>query len=72
MDSAHVIALIAAVLQVRNQVALSSSVDYDDRERIAASLGDPITEARELIQQVMSDEPALPEAPNTKGAGTNG
>src|SRR6185437_11210713 len=51
MDSTHVIALIAANLMVRNAVI--------------ASLGDPIDEAKDLIRSVMSDEPKLPEAPNT-------
>lgn len=70
MDSTHVIALIAAVLQVRNQVAIASAGDdIERREHIAASLGDPIDEARELIRQVMSDEPKLPPAPNTMARG---
>lgn len=66
MDSAHVIALIAAVLQMRNQLAVTAA-PKSEREAIAAALGDPIEEAKQLIEQVMSDELALPDAPNTKG-----
>jgi hypothetical protein len=73
MDNAYLIALIAAVLQVRNQVALNGcGDDLDARERTANMLGDPIQEARELLDSVINDQPELPEAPNTKGGGTNG
>lgn len=72
MDNAFLIALIAAVLQVRNQVAINGAgSDLDARDRIANALGDPIVEARELLQQVVDDQPPIPEAPNTKGAGAN-
>lgn len=69
MDSTHVIALIASNLMVRNQIALADAKNIDDRERIVTSLGDPIEEAKELIRQVMSDEPKLPPAPNTMARG---
>jgi hypothetical protein len=71
MDNAYVIAIIAAMLQVRNQIALIG-LEGSDRDTAVANLGDPITEARELLEQVVSDAPELPEAPNTKGGGTNG
>lgn len=66
MDSTHVIALIAAVLQVRNQVGLIG-MTRDQQLDAIAQFGDPIEEARQLIQHVVSDEPAFPDAPNTKG-----
>jgi hypothetical protein len=71
MDNAYVIALIAAMLQVRNQVALIG-LEGSDRDTVVANLGDPIIEARELLETVVNDAPELPEAPNTKGGGTNG
>ena len=71
MDNAYVIALIAAMLQVRNQIALSAS-PVNERTNLIAQLGDPITEARELLESVVNDAPELPEAPNTKGGGLNG
>jgi len=67
MDSTHVIALIASNLMVRNQLAVNAGKNDADRARITAALGDPIEEAKELIQLVMSDEPVMPDAPNTKG-----
>lgn len=70
MDNAFLIALIAAVLQVRNQVAVNGAGDdIDRRDRVINALGDPIKEARELLEQVLNDQPEIPEAPNTKGAG---
>jgi hypothetical protein len=71
MDNAYVIALIAAMLQIRNQVALSAA-PKNERTALAERLGDPITEARELLEAVVNEAPQLPEAPNTKGGGTNG
>jgi len=64
MDSTHVIALIAANLMVRNALIVNAAKP-DRRDAVIASLGDPIDEAKDLIRSVMSDEPKLPEAPNT-------
>lgn len=69
MDSTHVIALIASNLMVRNQLAVAACMTEGERKRALDMLGDPIEEARELIRQVMSDEPKLPAAPNTMARG---
>lgn len=69
MDSTHVIALIASNLMVRNQLAVAGCATEAERVRAIALLGDPIEEAKELIRQVMSDEPKLPPAPNTMARG---
>ncbi len=66
MDSTHVIALIASNIMVRNQLAVSMT-PKGERSALMESLGDPIEEAKQLIEQVMSDEPAMPDAPNTRG-----
>lgn len=65
MGAEHVIALIAALLQVRNAVLVGAEPSPAKREKLVASLGDPIEEARELLQQVISDQPKMPPAPNT-------
>ena len=65
MDSTHVIALIASNLQVRNAVLAAAEPSPAKREKLVAAFGDPIDEAKELIRQVMSDEPRVPAAPNT-------
>ncbi len=67
MGAEHVIAIIAALLQVRNQIAINAGRDIEHRQQIADLLGDPIQEARELLQAVVSEVPAMPDAPNTKG-----
>lgn len=71
MNPEHVVALIAAVLQVRNAVILNGIKDTAQRNAVSEQLGDTVEEARELVQQVVADTPAIPEAPNTKGAGVS-
>ena len=67
MDSTHVIALIASNLMVRNQLAIGAAKNSAERASLVEALADPIEEARQIIEQVMSDEPVMPDAPNTKG-----
>lgn len=69
MGAEHVIAIIAALLQVRNAIVVSAEPSPAKREALAASLGDPIEEARDLIKQVISDNPKLPEARNVMARG---
>jgi hypothetical protein len=68
MDNAYVIALIAAMLQVRNAVILSG-VDADRRDAVSQGLGDTVEEARELLASIVDETPEPLRAPNTKGDG---
>ncbi len=63
MGAEHVIALIAAVLQVRNAIALNALQTQEQHDALLASLPDPIVEARALINAVVNDQPQIPEAP---------
>ncbi len=67
MGAEHVIAIIAALLQVRNSVVIAAEPSPAKRDMIIESLGDPIQEARELLNHVIADNPQIPDAPNTKG-----
>ncbi len=59
MGAEHVIAIIAALLQVRNSVVIAAEPSPAKRDIIIESLGDPIQEARELLNHVIADNPQM-------------
>lgn len=63
MGAEHVIAMIAALLQVRNAVLDNTAAQ---KGVTLGSHQDTVDEARELLQRVVDDRPQIPNAQNTK------